>query len=95
MRWTERLKLRPSEQRNIDKPGDWQQQPYPFIYGQFDATLFPSADWRECVLESLQGARCGAGRPTTSTATTIRWSSRSTAACCRRAASGPSATRSW
>lgn len=55
VRWGERLVLRPSEQRNIEKPGDWQQQPYPFIYGQFDATLFPSADWRECVLESLQG----------------------------------------
>jgi GntR family transcriptional regulator/MocR family aminotransferase len=53
--WPQSLKLRPSEQRNIQKPGDWQQQPYPFIYGQFDATLFPAADWRECVLESLQG----------------------------------------
>jgi GntR family transcriptional regulator/MocR family aminotransferase len=54
VRWSERLKLRPSEQHNIVKPADWQQQPYPFIYGQFDATLFPGADWRECVLESLQ-----------------------------------------
>jgi GntR family transcriptional regulator/MocR family aminotransferase len=54
-RWPQRLKLKPSEQRNIHKPDDWQQQPYPFIYGQFDATLFPAADWRECVLESLQG----------------------------------------
>ncbi len=54
VRWSDRLKLRPSAQRNIVKPSDWQQQPYPFIYGQFDATLFPSADWRECVLESLQ-----------------------------------------
>ena len=52
--WPQRLKLRPSEQRNIAKPDDWQQQPYPFIYGQFDATLFPATDWRECVLESLQ-----------------------------------------
>ena len=55
VRWAERLKLRPSERRNIHKPRDWQQQPYPFIYGQFDASLFPNADWRECVLESLQG----------------------------------------
>ncbi len=55
VRWSGRLKLRPAEQRNIRKPADWQQQPYPFIYGQFDATLFPGADWRECVLESLQG----------------------------------------
>ncbi len=54
VRWRERLKVQPSAQRNIQKPADWQQQPYPFIYGQFDATLFPSADWRECVLESLQ-----------------------------------------
>jgi len=54
VRWAERLKLRPTEQRNISKPSDWQQQPYPFIYGQFDATLFPGADWRECVLESVQ-----------------------------------------
>lgn len=54
VQWDARLRLRPSEQRNIVKPADWQQQPYPFIYGQFDATLFPGADWRECVLESLQ-----------------------------------------
>lgn len=52
--WEPRLKLRPSTQRNIRKPADWQAQPYPFIYGQFDPTLFPKADWRECVLESLQ-----------------------------------------
>ena len=55
VRWDDRLKLRPSAQRNIEKPADWQQQPYPFIYGQFDAGLFPAADWRECVLETLQG----------------------------------------
>lgn len=54
VQWQDRLKLKPSAQRNISKPSDWQQQPYPFIYGQFDATLFPSADWRECVVESLQ-----------------------------------------
>ncbi len=52
--WDERIKLRPSAQRNIHKPADWQRQPYPFIYGQFDASLFPVADWRECVLETLQ-----------------------------------------
>ena len=52
--WTERLQLHPSAQRNISKPSDWQQQPYPFIYGQFDASLFPFRDWRACTLESLQ-----------------------------------------
>jgi len=52
--WNERLVLQPSAQRNIVKPPDWQQQPYPFIYGQFDASLFPFRDWRACALESLQ-----------------------------------------
>ena len=52
--WRERLVLQPSAQRNIVKPSDWQQQPYPFIYGQFDASLFPFRDWRACALESLQ-----------------------------------------
>lgn len=52
--WRGRLQLHPSVQRNIVKPLDWQQQPYPFIYGQFDASLFPFRDWRACTLESLQ-----------------------------------------
>ncbi|TCT03103.1 PLP-dependent aminotransferase family protein [Paralcaligenes ureilyticus] len=52
--WESRLMLTPSKQQNIEKPADWQQQPFPFIYGQFDASLFPIRDWRECVLESLQ-----------------------------------------
>jgi len=52
--WANRLMFQPSAQRNIHKPPNWQEMPYPFIYGQFDATLFPHADWRECVLETLQ-----------------------------------------
>lgn len=53
-RWRERLMVQPSAQRNIRKPADWQSQPFPFIYGQFDAALFPFRDWRRCVLESLE-----------------------------------------
>ncbi len=34
--------------RAIVKPSEWQNYPYPFIYGQFDPALFPTADWREC-----------------------------------------------
>ncbi len=52
--WRQRLQLHPAAQRNIEKPLDWQQQPYPFIYGQFDASLFPFRDWRACTLETLQ-----------------------------------------
>ncbi len=30
-RWARRIQLTPSTQRNIEKPRDWQQQPYPFV----------------------------------------------------------------
>ncbi len=53
-RWHLRMQSQPSAQRNIEKPADWQLQPFPFIYGQFDANLFPFRDWRACALESLQ-----------------------------------------
>ncbi|MFO1219522.1 MAG: PLP-dependent aminotransferase family protein [Burkholderiaceae bacterium] len=51
--WRRRLRLQPTAQRSIVKPADWQKYPYPFLYGQFDATLFPTADWRECCLKTL------------------------------------------
>ncbi len=28
--------------------GNWIKSPYPFVYGQFDPALFPTAEWREC-----------------------------------------------
>ena len=52
-RWDERLRLRPSNQRNITKPMDWQQYAYPFIYGQMDPRHFPVNDWRECYRQAL------------------------------------------
>ncbi|MDB5731938.1 MAG: 2-aminoadipate aminotransferase, partial [Variovorax sp.] len=51
--WFRRFRQRPSRQRSIVKPADWQKHPYPFLYGQFDAALFPTADWRECCIKSL------------------------------------------
>lgn len=51
--WEERLRFRPSAQRNIVKPLDWQEYPYPFIYGQFDRALFPTQEWRECCMKEL------------------------------------------
>lgn len=52
-RWGERLALSASRQRNVVKPDDWQDYPYPFIYGQFDPALFPIAEWRECSRQAL------------------------------------------
>ncbi|HSW18246.1 MAG TPA: PLP-dependent aminotransferase family protein [Ramlibacter sp.] len=51
--WGTRFCQHPSAQRSISKPPDWQRYPYPFIYGQLDSSLFPTADWRECCMKSL------------------------------------------
>lgn len=51
--WSDRLTFRPSSQRNIVKPIDWQRYTYPFIYGQFDPALFPTNEWRECCMRVL------------------------------------------
>lgn len=51
--WQARFRVRPAGQRNIIKPADWQNKPYPFVYGQVDQTLFPIAEWRECNRQAL------------------------------------------
>lgn len=51
--WDTRFRVRPSVQRNIVKFPDWQRYPYPFVYGQFDPSRFPVADWRECCVKVL------------------------------------------
>lgn len=51
--WSQRLYQHPSAQRSIVKPANWQKSPYPFLYGQFDESLFPTAAWRECCLKAL------------------------------------------
>ncbi|HEX7388269.1 MAG TPA: PLP-dependent aminotransferase family protein [Castellaniella sp.] len=51
--WSKRLVFHPSSQRNIIKPANWQSQPYPFIYAQFDAKQFPTVEWRECCMRAL------------------------------------------
>jgi GntR family transcriptional regulator / MocR family aminotransferase len=50
---TRHLKLRPAEIENYSKPLNWQEFPYPFIYGQVDHNLFPLAEWRECTRQAL------------------------------------------
>ncbi|MDA7947484.1 MAG: PLP-dependent aminotransferase family protein [Hyphomicrobiaceae bacterium] len=51
--WERRFRVHPSVQDNIHKPADWQDYPYPFIYGQVDHKLFPIAEWRECNRQAL------------------------------------------
>lgn len=51
--WQGKLRLKPSAQLNIIKPTDWNNYPYPFIYGQVDPKLFPISAWRDCIRQTL------------------------------------------
>lgn len=51
--WPDLIKIKQSAERNITKPSDWQRYEYPFIYGQFDPSLFPTHNWRECCRDSI------------------------------------------
>lgn len=46
--WKARRRMTASEFPGPPKNENWMQAPYPFVYGQFDPTLFPTAEWREC-----------------------------------------------
>lgn len=39
--------------RRLEKPANWRDFPYPFIYGQADATLFNHSAWRSCAHRAL------------------------------------------
>jgi GntR family transcriptional regulator/MocR family aminotransferase len=51
--WSNQFVSHLGQQRNIEKPANWQNARYPFIYGQFDTTLMPLKDWRACAHETL------------------------------------------
>jgi GntR family transcriptional regulator/MocR family aminotransferase len=46
--WTNRIKKDLRNQRNISKAKNWQDYPYPFLFGQPDHSIFPLNHWREC-----------------------------------------------
>lgn len=37
----------------VEKPLDWLRYRYPFVYGQYDPSLFPTNAWRECTRMAL------------------------------------------
>ncbi|WP_202526325.1 aminotransferase class I/II-fold pyridoxal phosphate-dependent enzyme [Sneathiella litorea] len=51
--WENWLDGRLGTQRNVVKPLNWQDYPYPFVYGQPDASLFPLPAWRECSRQAM------------------------------------------
>ena len=55
-RWRERIRNAAGKRPAFQWPGNWQEHPYPFIDGHFDASLYPTAQWREASRMAL-GAR--------------------------------------
>ena len=46
-RWRSRIRTETSRKPQFQWPSDWQRHPFPFIDGHFDASLYPTAQWRE------------------------------------------------
>ena len=46
--WKARRQIAASEMPPSANYRNWIKSSYPFVYGQFDPTLFPTAEWREC-----------------------------------------------
>lgn len=46
--WLDRRRMAPSELPPPVKQLNWIKSSFLFVYGQFDPTLFPTAEWREC-----------------------------------------------
>jgi GntR family transcriptional regulator/MocR family aminotransferase len=46
-RWQHRIRTEVGQRPRFEFPGNWQQHPFPFIDGQYDSSLYPTAQWRE------------------------------------------------
>jgi GntR family transcriptional regulator/MocR family aminotransferase len=46
--WRARRRVAASDMPDSAKRENWIKANYPFVYGQFDPSLFPTAEWREC-----------------------------------------------
>ncbi|MBP0437249.1 PLP-dependent aminotransferase family protein [Tianweitania sediminis] len=46
--WKARRQVFASDMPRVTKSDNWIKSSYPFVYGQFDPNLFPTAEWREC-----------------------------------------------
>jgi GntR family transcriptional regulator/MocR family aminotransferase len=46
--WKARRQVPATELQSPSNQVNWIKYSYPFVYGQFDPALFPTAEWREC-----------------------------------------------
>ncbi len=51
--WKNRLVFEVSQQRNINKPSNWREFDYCFVYGQLNPGVFPVRHWRDCWLDAV------------------------------------------
>lgn len=51
--WSMRIRSQARSFRSIEKPSNWQAYTYPFLYGQFDPSIFPLQAWRQCCRQAL------------------------------------------
>ncbi|MGI9399853.1 MAG: PLP-dependent aminotransferase family protein [Rhizobiaceae bacterium] len=51
--WSKAIGQRYSGQIMPNKPPDWRDYPYPFIYGQTDDRIFDHSNWRQCALQAM------------------------------------------
>lgn len=45
--WSRRIRIKTAQKSEFQWPANWQQNPFPFIDGYFDSSLYPTAQWRE------------------------------------------------
>jgi GntR family transcriptional regulator / MocR family aminotransferase len=51
--WSARVQRSLKDKPTIAKPPNWSQYKYPFVYGTYDTSLFPTDDFRECCSKTL------------------------------------------
>lgn len=51
--WQQKFITRQTPPQVLEKPLDWRDYAYPFIYGQADSQLFSHSEWRDCARQAL------------------------------------------
>lgn len=51
--WERRFRRSFFQLDRVEKPLNWREYAYPFVYGQADPSLFNHSDWRDCARQAL------------------------------------------
>lgn len=92
--WSGRIRAAAENKPQFQWPANWQQHPYPFMDGYFDASLYPTAQWREASRMALGTRLVSEGTVTEGDADDPVLIERSAARCCRGAGLPPARKKS-